>query len=591
MFRVVSIPERERLLLIKRNRVVKVLTPYNVHEIKRFIKTLGELENPEELKKVLENWIQIEVQKGYVFIRYPYKEEFVRFIKSKGALWDKEVKRWKIPKELLDEELFKFLKEKVGRWNSESIKHLERVFEENRKLREISEKVSEEEIKIPLPEGLSLFPYQKVGVRFLLEKNGIALIGDEMGLGKTVMTIAYLNTQRKEDVFPAIVICPASVKAKWVKEFQKWSVHDLRIFQCNGKKPVIFDADVYVINYDILPNWVEFLKEKEPKTVVLDEAHYVKNPRAKRTKAVYKLKSVGNRIALTGTPIVNDIEELFTILHFLRPDIFRKKSYFLFKYQGREKVLQDFLRRTVMIRRLKKDVMKELPPKVRSFEYLEVDAEPLKRIEEEIVQRLKETEGWGFNLAQEVLNLFDKHREVAGKLKIPFVAERIHEVLSEGSKVVVFAHHKRVIGELEFLLKGRNFNVLKITGETPREERQRIIDYFHQKGEVLIASIGALSEGVDITCSSYVFFLQIDWTPAKNLQAEDRLHRIGQQNTVFSYWFVAKDTLDEHIVHKVFQKVKLIEKTLGMSEGPENFDKGRHWSELIKEISEELFFS
>lgn len=585
MYRVVFVEEKNKLFLYKGKRFLRSFTPFNVHEIRNFVRSFSELENPQELRKVLSQWIRAQAHDGYLLVYYPYKEDFVKFLKKKGALWDKERKCWKIPKELLDRELFEFLKEKIGKWSC--VQDVETVFEENEKLYELSEKTSCEK-EFPVPQGLSLFPYQKAGVEFLICKNGVALIGDEMGLGKTVMTIVYLNTQRKEDVFPALVVCPASVKAKWVKEFERWSTHKVKIVSLKGKTPYPADGDVYVINYDILPDWIEFLKQKQIKTVVLDEAHYVKNPEAKRTKAVFELSSAEKKIALTGTPIVNNIEELFTILHFLRPDIFRKRSYFVFKYQNNPKELGEFLRRTVLIRRLKKDVLKDLPPKLRSFEYLEVETSKLREIEEQIASELKEND-WSFELANEVLTLFDKHRELSGKLKIPHAVQRISEVLQEGSKAVVFAHHKSVIGELEFYLKSKGISVVKITGETPKEQRQKILEYFCKEGEVLIASIGALSEGVDITCSNYVFFVQIDWTPAKNLQAEDRLHRIGQKSTVFSYWFVAKDTLDEHVVHKVFQKVKLIEEALGMSEGSEKFDEGKHWYELIKEVCSELF--
>jgi len=584
MYRVRYNRERNLLHLYREGVYIGTFHRGNLKNLKKVIRKLTDVENYEELLEFLQRNIYIEGNGNYIYLHYPYSEEFIKFVKKKGALWDKEKKAWKLPKELLDDELYEFLRKKF-KWNSEDGEILDSVMESNRNLRELSEK-KEEEIDIPLPEGKALFPYQKAGVKFLIEKSGVALLGDEMGLGKTVQVIGFLNAKKKEEVFPALVVCPASVKKKWVKELKEWCVHDINVVELSGTEVIpILSGDVYVINYDILPYWSGFLKSKGIKTVIIDEAHYIKNPSAQRTKAVFEFSNAEHRIALTGTPIVNNIEELFTALKFLRPDIFRNKNYFLFRYSENPEELQEFLRRTVLVRRVKKEVLKELPEKVRVFEEIEVDTKTLKEIEREIAQKVKSTISFNLEAFSELLPLFDKHREIAGKLKIPYLMEKLLDLVKSGEKAVVFAHHKSVISELENELRKKKIEPLKITGETPQGERQKIVDYFNGKGRVLIASIGALAEGVNLTGASYVFFLQVDWTPAKNLQAEDRLHRIGQENTVFSYWLIAKDTIDQHVVNKVATKIELIEKALGSSESSDTFkDFGKDWTEILKEV-------
>ena len=586
MYKVRFNREKNVLYLFREKTYIGTFHRGNLVKLKGIVKRYSDVENIEELVEFLKTNIYLKINGNFLYLYYPYSEEFIKAVKRKGALWDKEKKCWKLPKELLDEELYEYLKKKF-KWNEEDKEILEEVFQKNKELRELSER-KEEDFEVPLPNGKKLYPYQKAGVRFLLEKNGVALLGDEMGLGKTVQVIGFFNSKRKEEAFPALIICPSSVKKKWIRELKEWCIHDVKVTELNGTTPTpLINGDVYVINYDILPYWTYVLKEKGIKTVVVDEGHYIKNPSAQRTKAVFEFQSVPHKIVLTGTPIVNNLEELFTSLKFLRPDIFRNKNYFLFRYGDKPEELQEFLRKTVMIRRVKKDVLKELPSKVRVLEEIEVDLRPLKEIEEEIAEKIRGYTRFSLDAFSEILPLFDKHREIAGILKIPYLAQKVEELLKNGEKVVIFAHHKSVISKLSEKLP---ISPLIITGETSQKERQKIVDYFNEKGKVLIASIGALAEGVNLTGASYVFFLQIDWTPAKNLQAEDRLHRIGQKNTVFSYWLIAKDSIDQHVVGKVAQKIELIEKALGSSESSKEFsDFGKDWSEIFTEIAQELF--
>jgi len=586
MYRVRFNREKNVLYLFREKTYIGTFHRGNLVKLKGIVKRYSDIENVDELVEFLKRNIYLQENGNFLYLHYPYSEEFIKTVRKKGAIWDKEKKCWKLPKELLDQELYEYLRKKF-KWNEEDRKILENVFKKNEELRKLSER-KEEDFEVLLPDGKKLYPYQKAGVRFLLEKSGVALLGDEMGLGKTVQVIGFLNSKKKEEVFPVLIICPSSVKKKWIREIREWCIHEVKVAELNGTTPTpLINGDVYVINYDILPYWVYVLKGKKIKTIIVDEGHYIKNPSAHRTKAIFEFQNVPHRIVLTGTPIVNNLEELFTSLKFLRPDIFRNKNYFLFKYGDNPEELQEFLRKTVMIRRVKKDVLKELPTKVRILEEVEVDLKPLKEVEEEIVNKIRGYTRFSFDAFSEILPLFDKHREIAGILKVPYLVEKIEELLKNGEKAVIFAHHKSVISKLSEKLP---VSPLIITGETPQKERQKIVDYFNEKGKVLVASIGALAEGVNLTGASYVFFLQIDWTPAKNLQAEDRLHRIGQKNTVFSYWLIAKDSIDQHVVGKVAQKIELIEKALGSSESSMEFsDIGKDWSEIFTEIAQELF--
>jgi len=594
-------PEKRKIYVYDREgNFVGAFNSYTLSNLKKLVKKKENLINPEELRYALHDMIKVERDGGTLKFFYYYDEDFIRRIKEHGGTWDRTEKCWRVPIEFVTP---KFYNDIVPfyRINSEKVKELlKQAIEENRATLGRSYSVSGYG-EIPLPPGKRLYPFQVAGVSYAMKKDGRVLFGDEMGLGKTVQAIAYLNTLTKEEAFPAVVVCPSNMKYKWVDAFNEWSTHSpLKIEVLKKRNPFISgEADVYIVNYDILADKLPSL-EGRIKTLILDEAHYVKNPRAKRTKAAFKLsQSVKRVMALTGTPVMNaELYEIYTICKIIRPDVFKSFTKFAEKYERNQKALNEFLRRTLMVRRLKKDVLQELPDKIRIPMKVEVDMKRIKEVEEEVKEKLreiKERKGEIRPTDKEVmavlLPLFDKHRLISGIEKVPTVVDLAERIINEGNKVVIFAHHREVVNLLEKALKKKEITTLKIVGGMEDKKKYEVAREFNENEDIkaLIASIQATAEGIDLTSASYAIFAQVDWTPAKNLQAEDRVHRIGQTQKVFSYWVIAQNTIDEHIVHKLLEKAKLIDKMVDMEDtGEELKEVAKRWTEILTEIVEEL---
>jgi SWI/SNF-related matrix-associated actin-dependent regulator 1 of chromatin subfamily A len=243
-------------------------------------------------------------------------------------------------------------------------------------------RVSVDEVKEVDVPGLKkeLFPFQKKGVAFIEAKDGRALIGDEMGLGKTIQALAWLHLHPEKR--PAIILCPASLKLNWAKEVRETLSGKQNIQVLQGTKLHTITGDIVIINYDILNAWLEKLQALKPQVLIFDEAHYIKNNSAQRTKATKKLaKGIPHVIALTGTPIVNRPVEGFNIIQTIDKTVFPNWWTFVHRYCGakhngfgwdfsgatNKEELHKKLTETVMLRRKKADVLPDLPDKLYSF--------------------------------------------------------------------------------------------------------------------------------------------------------------------------------------------------------------------------------
>ena len=591
--------EKNRLYLFDhRRRFIASFTSSNINQIKKYIK---EIANKEELYEAIKDFISFNCDKDKLVLKYFYDEDFMKLMKSYGGIWDKNKKAWIVKTEVIDVHFAREVYKRYKKLYGEEIKEvLKEILERNSKVI-LKSKASKGKIEVRIPIGKRLFPFQIAGVEYLLEKDGKVILGDSMGLGKTVQAITFLNA--KEDVFPVLIVCPANIRYKWEDSLNEWLIKDATIVHLKSRTPKLEKrGDIYIINYDILPYWEDVIKTLGIRTLIFDEAHYVKNPRAKRTKAIYRISQDAKyRIAITGTPITNvELYEIYTLCKIVRPDIFRNYRVFEERFKNDLQGLNKFLRQTLLIRRLKKEVMKELPEKIRVPLKVEVDMSKFKEIEEEIIEKIRELKKEKGELEERdifaiLLPLFDKHRQISGLLKIEHTVKLVNQILDEGEKAVVFAHHKEVIKELVNKVKSEtNANVYVITGDTPQERRYEIAKEFNSDKDrsVFIASIQACSEGIDLQSASYVIFNQIDWNPAKNIQAEDRVHRIGQKKNVTSYWVIAKDTIDEHIVNKLIQKLNVIDKVVGSEDkGVELSEVSKKWTQIMKEIFFELFKS
>jgi len=250
-------------------------------------------------------------------------------------------------------------------------------------------------IDFPVPEDLKYLGYQKAGIAYAIDKNA-TLLADEMGLGKTIQAIGVINA--KEDIKKVIIVCPASLKINWQRELEKWLVKPLTVGIAGKKFP---EADIIIINYDILKKYQANLEKQNWDLIVMDEAHYVKNSKAARSKVAKEIaEKAKNKILITGTPIANRPAELWHLLHILNPQKWDNFFNFAKRYCDAErtsygwdfsgasnlKELQNLLRENVMVRRLKKDVLTELPAKRRQIITIEADKEAQQLIKQQTSQ-------------------------------------------------------------------------------------------------------------------------------------------------------------------------------------------------------------
>ena len=408
--------------------------------------------------------------------------------------------------------------------------------------------------------GGELKPFQRAGVRYLLAQRR-AFLADEQGLGKTIEALAAIEAA---DAYPAIVVCPASLKLNWERELRRWlPSRSSQVLAGNGAGEEIPAAEVTVVNYDVLAPRLAALAQLGAQALVLDESHYCKNAGAKRTQAVQRLAAGiphgGIVLALTGTPVVNRPAELISQLRIIgRLEDFGSGAQFGERFRGPDAHLRLHwhLRARCFVRRLKSEVLPQLPAKTRAIVPVELDNEAEYRLAE------RDLIAW---LRTQPLDLRELDAKVAAALRaerlvrlnaLKLLAARgkqhaalawIHDFCSSGERLVVFAHHR----EIQHALLERFPGALHILGSDSHAARDAAVSAFQAPdgagNQLIICSIEAAGHGLTLTRASNVVFLELDWTPAKHDQAEDRCHRIGQQDAVNSYYLLAADTVDETI--------------------------------------------
>lgn len=433
------------------------------------------------------------------------------------------------------------------------------------------------EVEIPKL-GLQLFPYQNKGVAFIEHRDGRALIADEMGLGKTAQALAWL--QLRKDVRPVIIVVPASLKLNWAKEARMWmDKPNIQILDGkNSNIPII--GDIIIINYDILHAWYDTLLSIKPQALILDECHYVKNNGAKRTKAAKKLgKRIPHVLALSGTPIVNRPIELYNAINLIDGGLFPNFWKYAERYCGARhngfgwdfsgatntEELHKILIDHVMIRRLKKDVLTELPEKTRSFVPMELDnRKEYNKAESDFIQFIREQKGAAAAAkASTAATLVEIEglKQLAVKGKMNQAIDWIKNFVEIDGKLVVFAVHRSTIDRL---MQEFSTIAVKIDGSTPQNERQNAVDRFQTDDNIrlFIGNIKAAGVGITLTAASNVVILELPWTPGELEQAIDRTHRIGQKYPVTAHFLLAEGTIEEKIARIIDQKSKILNSVL-----------------------------
>lgn len=445
-----------------------------------------------------------------------------------------------------------------------------------------------------------LFPFQQRGVDFIESRKGRALIADEMGLGKTVQALAWL--QLHPELRPAIIVVPASLKLNWEKEAVKW-MYDPKVQILAGTNPIErITGKLVIINYDILHAWVDKLKSIRPKALITDECHYYKSNKTNRTKAVKAIgKGIPHVIALSGTPIVNRPIEMYNAINLVNPNIVPNFTAFTrfycnakfngygWDYNGASNTehLHKLLTSSIMLRRLKSEVLSDLPDKTRNYIPMALDNwTQYREAERNFIAFVREMKGTDAAIrASNAAALAEieglKQLAVHGKLKQAI--EWIDDFLDVGGKLVVFAVHKFVIDALTEHYG--NKTAVKIDGSVTMAERNNAVDRFQNdpSTRLFVGNIKAAGVGLTLTAASNVCFLELPWTPGDLAQAEDRCHRIGQKDNVMIHYLLAANTIEEKIARLIDKKRKVLDAVL---DGVETDSKSL-LSELMEEYEDE----
>lgn len=422
--------------------------------------------------------------------------------------------------------------------------------------------------------GFEPFPFQRAGIMYGEYCNDRYMIADEQGLGKTIQALGRI--QRKE-AFPAVIVVPSAVKIKWAREAKRAFNGDRKIQILEGQKPSKIDADIVIVNYDILSYWSGQIIAMNPQALIMDESHYIKNRKAQRTiaaKAVAKaIPDDGLVLLLTGTPILNRPIELIEQLDVMgRLNDFGGSSGFITRYVGwtdnpnprkggqvpaengakNLPELNEKLRSTCFVRRLKKDVLTELPEKQRDVVPITIDKKAYRKAYEKARQNIMNSTGTAEHLAE-----IQYLRRAAVEGKLNGVIEWITDFLESGEKLVVFAHHRDVQQRIHEAFPGS----VRIAGKSDQSQkaRQQAMDDFQADPNVKLAvvSMTAGREGIDLYAASNLAFVELGWNPGVHDQAEDRIHRIGQDRGTMMYYLLAEDTIDEEMAALIEKKRKM----------------------------------
>ena len=448
-----------------------------------------------------------------------------------------------------------------------------------------------------------LLDFQKEGLDFLLKSSGNALLADDMGLGKTVQTLAYVASEKQS--MPVLVIAPLVTLNNWQREierFMKKKSRNGRIIENGnptstmirtGKKEDLGNFDFYIINYELLHKRLGDLLNLNIRTLVCDEVQHLRSKTTQKYTAIKKLaalKSINYRVGLSGTPIYNHGSEIWSIVDILKPGLLGNFKEFCeyFCYldergkaivlENKRTSLHEELKKHVMIRRKKSDVLKDLKDKVRYKEIIAADETYYKNQLDQIwhkhEEELKNAETEFYKSAS-YQRAIQSERQAAGIAKLPRVIDFVKNIMEIEESVVVFCHHKSIHKLLHESL--HEFSPVSIIGGQTDKARQDSIDRF-QNGDtkLMIAGLRAGNLGINLTRAKYVIFAELDWSPAYHYQAEDRLHRIGQKNTVFAYYLIGSGTLDDHVADILVDKSYEIDAIMDQKqESFENKDKAK----------------
>lgn len=449
----------------------------------------------------------------------------------------------------------------------------------------ISEKLqNREESKRVIPTDFkgTLRNYQITGYNWLKEISGLglgAILADEMGLGKTIQVISFLLSEKGKKT---LIVTPTSLIYNWKNEFLKFAPNlNIAVIHGNKKERLkyldnAYDYDVLLTTYGTLKSDYEFYREREFKYCIIDEAQNIKNPKSQSSKYVKGVRS-NCKIALTGTPIENNLIELWSIFDFIMPGYLLTEEKFKEKFINSKNdnfgELNDLIK-PFILRRLKREVALELPDKIEKKYYVEMPLEQkqvYKSYIREVKNKIRNSDdritvfSYLTKLRQICLHpslLIEDYLGRSGKVTV--AKDIIKDAISEDRKIIVFSQFTSVLKRFEKDLEKEDIKYLYLDGSTKAKERVELVNQFNNEKNisVFLISLKAGGTGLNLTSADLVIHFDPWWNPATEDQATDRAHRIGQRNIVEVIKLVSKDTIEEKIIEMQDDKRELINKVI-----------------------------
>jgi len=511
----------------------------------------------------------------------PYDQKIVELLRSRvdGIRWNRKDERW----EFTNSQLCNVLAFLSSIGDVEVTATAQLAIEEERSRRAALDNIrGRSDTDLHIPCLLALFPFQRVGVEFVLATGGRALIADEMGCGKTPQAIGASLLLRSEwGAGRVLVVCPASLKINWYREWIRFAGLEPTVWYGPKYKGDI-DAQVHICNFDIFARHRARFETMGFDILVIDEAHYLKNKDTIRTQAIFggysrktkkRLKPFAAPYALllTGTPVLNRPAELFPLLHYLAPDRFTDWASYANRYgawdpnnlggkPANPQNLNELYQRTkdIVIRRKKIDVLKDLPPKLVSDVFVQLtpgQRSAYRTALGAVAQLWKE----GAKAHHKpTLNELQILIACLNEIKLDKVRELIAELQNEDDSRSVLVFCTR-LAPLKQLRDEYGTRASYIDGSMSPEARQQQVDAFqHGNSQIALLSLRAAGVGLTLTAADTVIFIDQDFVPGNHMQAEDRAHRIGQVNPVNVYYLLVEDTIDEDLRFVLASKVAVI---------------------------------
>ena len=446
-----------------------------------------------------------------------------------------------------------------------------------------------------VPKSLAnvLRDYQKAGFQWLkaLSESGLGgILADDMGLGKTLQVLALILSEKEKNKAPALVIAPTSLVYNWVLEAEKFAP-ELKVVAISGtqvqRKPLlekIGEYDLVITSYPLIRRDIEAYRKHSFSFCIIDEAQHVKNHYTQSAKAIRKI-SAKNRFALTGTPMENSLMELWSIFDFIMPNYLFTQQKFQERFlkpivnEADKEASEDLSRhiRPFILRRMKKDVLKELPDKIETIVTCEMTKAQrniylafLAQARNEIEESIDEV---GYEQSQlQILTALTRLRQICchpasfledyegGSGKLELLGELIEENLAMGHRVLLFSQFTAILDIIEKELINKGLGYFYLSGKTPAAERASMVSRFNQgEGDVFLLSLKAGGTGLTLTGADTVIHFDPWWNPAVEDQATDRAYRIGQDKVVHVFKLITENTIEEKILLLQKKKKELID--------------------------------